>query len=62
LEATVGHDCWTVEEMRTELQRFKSELEAAGLTHSSVNTYVDRSERFVRWLAGEYRPGERPMP
>lgn len=53
------HECWSLDELRQELRRFERELQAAGLARSSVDTYVDRSERFVRWLAGEYRPGAR---
>jgi hypothetical protein len=47
---------WTVDELRDELQRFESELRAAGLADASVRTYVGRSETFVRWLAGDYTP------
>lgn len=46
---------WTIGELRAELARFERELKAAGLAPSSVHTYVDRSERFLRWLVGEYR-------
>ena len=47
---------WTVRELRGELQRFEQELRSARLTANSVDTYVNRSEIFVRWLAGEYTP------
>jgi hypothetical protein len=50
---------WTIDELDAELGRFEAELRAAGLTDSSVHTYVDRSERFLRWLVGDYRPGRR---
>jgi hypothetical protein len=46
---------WTIAELRDELARFEAEARAAGLAESSVRTYVDRSERFVRWLAGDYQ-------
>ncbi|MCA1696697.1 MAG: hypothetical protein LC749_19350 [Actinobacteria bacterium] len=49
-------ETWTVIELQQELRRFESELRAAKLADSSVRTYVDRSERFVRWLAGDYQP------
>ena len=41
------------------LGQFEAELRAAGLAETSVRTYVDRSTYFVRWLAGDYRPGQR---
>lgn len=47
---------WTVRELRGELQRFEQELRSAGLTPNSVDTYVNRSAVFVRWLEGEYTP------
>ena len=43
-------------ELRDELDRFEGELRAAGLKRSTVNTYVERAEVFLRWLAGDYRP------
>ena len=47
---------WTIEELREDLRRFEDELFEADLKPSSVRTYVDRSEIFIRWLAGEYEP------
>jgi hypothetical protein len=49
-------ETWTIDDLRRELARFERELRTAGLRDSSVHTYVDRSERFVSWLAGEYQP------
>lgn len=48
-------ESWTVPELMDELDRFEREAVAAGLTAASVQTYVDRSRRFVRWLAGDFR-------
>ena len=50
---------WTIAELRSELARFEAELRAAGLSENSVQTYVGRSQYFVRWLAGDYVPGQR---
>lgn len=47
---------WTILELKEALGRFEAELRAAELAENSVRTYIDRSERFVRWLAGEYTP------
>lgn len=45
---------WSIDELQQELVRFEHEARAAGLKESSVHTYVDRSGRFVRWLAGDF--------
>jgi hypothetical protein len=47
---------WSADELDSKLQLFETELRAAGLADSSVNTYVERSRTFVRWLRGEYTP------
>lgn len=49
-------EAWTIPELRDELHRFEAELRRAGLKDASITTYVDRSARFVAWLAGEYAP------
>lgn len=46
---------WTVADLRRELERFEAEARTAGLTETTVRTYVDRSGIFLRWLAGDYR-------
>lgn len=47
---------WTLDELRDELARFEQDLRAAGLKENSVHTYVDRTDRFLRWLADDYQP------
>jgi hypothetical protein len=47
---------WSADELVSMLQVFETELRAAGLSDSAVNTYVQRSKTFVRWLRGEYTP------
>jgi hypothetical protein len=47
---------WTTDELRAELLRFERELRAANLKDSSIQTYVDRSGRFLKWLDGDYHP------
>ena len=49
-------DTWTIGESRAELERFEAELRDAGMSRNTVHTYVDRADRFLRWLVGEYRP------
>ncbi len=55
-ERHLERDCWTIEDLRHELRRFEQELQAARLAPNSVHTYVNRSEVFIRWLAGDYHP------
>ena len=43
---------WSGDELISRLQVFERELRAAGLADNTVNTYVGRSETFVRWLRG----------
>lgn len=47
---------WTINELKTELERFEKELRDAGFKTSTLHNYVERSNRFLRWLAGEYTP------
>lgn len=44
----------SIDELVQELIRFEREAKAAGLADASVHTYVDRSRRFVRWLAADF--------
>ena len=43
------------------LGQSEAELRDAGLAETSIRTYVGRSTYFVRWLAGDYQPGQRGM-
>ncbi len=54
--AIVQEQCWSGDELVSRLHVFEMELRAAGLSDNTVNTYVGRSETFVRWLRGEYTP------
>ena len=47
---------WTLEELHAELARWERELREAGKAENTVDTYVGRSEIFLRWLAGDYHP------
>lgn len=46
----------TYEELQAELQEFERQLKAAGLKPNSIQTYTDRTSRFLRWLVGDYTP------
>ena len=50
----MAKESWTLAELHDALKRFRKAAEAAGLKPASVTTYVDRSERFVRWLGGQF--------
>jgi hypothetical protein len=47
---------WTIEDLRQDLRRFEGELVEANLKPSTVDTYVQRSDVFLRWLDGKYEP------
>lgn len=47
---------WSLEGLWEELDRFRADLLAAGLAPTSVESYAQAVRRFLRWLAGQYRP------
>ncbi|MHB8463356.1 MAG: DUF7662 domain-containing protein [Acidimicrobiales bacterium] len=60
---------WTEQDLRAALDRYESELRAAGKARNTITTYVQHPERFINWLVGGYRPaptapsnGLRPSP
>jgi len=42
--------------LQEELAAFERQLQQAGLKPNSVQTYTDRTNRFLRWLVGDYTP------
>lgn len=50
---------WTADRLHELLGQFEADLRDGGLAETSVRTYVDRSTYFVRWLTGDYEPGQR---
>lgn len=50
-------DTWTMQQLRDELTNFERDLRRADLSENTIHTYVDRAERFLRYLDGDYRPG-----
>lgn len=50
---------YSIDELHQELGRYEAELRAAGMADATITTYVERSERFLRWLSGDYVPGQR---
>ncbi len=53
-----GSGPWTPHQLHDLLVEFEADLREAGLEENAVRTYVDRSRYFVRWLTGDYRPGD----
>ena len=51
---------WSLAQLRSEIERYEAELRAAGKAQRTIDTYVGQSERFVRFLTGDYRPDARP--
>jgi len=51
-----GGQHYSASDLRRELLRFERELREAGFADNSVQTYVDRARRFLRWLEGDYQP------
>jgi hypothetical protein len=51
---------WSLTQFRSELERYEAELRAADTGQQTIDTYVGQSERFVRFLIGDYRPDVRP--
>lgn len=51
-----GVDSWSYDDLRRELMAFEAALRDAGLRETTVDTYVDRADRFLRWLIGNYQP------
>jgi hypothetical protein len=47
---------WTLEELHEQLARYEDALRTAGMTSSTIQTYVDRPRRFLKWLGGDYQP------
>lgn len=42
--------------LRAALADYERELNAAGKAPETVHTYVDRAERFIKYLVGSYEP------
>jgi len=47
---------WSIEQLEEQLVKYESALREAGMTANTVQTYVDRPRRFLKWLIGEYVP------
>lgn len=52
----IDNQRYSVDELHAELRRFERQLRAAGLKETSITTYADRTNRFLKWLDGDYQP------
>jgi len=57
--APAKRTAWTIDELREDLQSFENALVAANLKPNTVETYVQRTGIFLRWLDGKYEPSGR---
>jgi hypothetical protein len=55
-KAVIPMESYTVKDLEGKRDEFEAVLQEAGLTENTVRTYVDRSQRFLDWLAGRYSP------
>lgn len=46
-------------DLRADVAAYAQSLQGAGRSHAAIDTYVRHATFFVRWLAGEFRPGAR---
>ena len=58
---------WNDDDLSAEFGRYEARAIANGMTGNSLQTYVDRVGRFLRWRIGDYRPrgvtsNGRPVP
>jgi hypothetical protein len=42
--------------LRSALADYERDLVGAGKAPDTVHTYVDRAERFIKYLVGQYQP------
>lgn len=59
-ETMMADRSWSLAQLQSELERYEAELRAAGKEQRTIDTYVGQSQRFVRFLTGDYRPDARP--
>ncbi len=47
---------WTYNELVDLLGEYEAQVKASGKAPSTIKTYIDHPERFLRWLVGRYQP------
>lgn len=56
-----GDQCWTMAELRDEIDRFAAMLRTSDKRHGTIASYVTQAERFLNWLEGSYTPRARRL-
>lgn len=46
-------------EVEEAFRRYEAEVEESNMTPESKKTYLLHSRNFIRWLRGDFRPGDR---
>lgn len=46
-------------EIEQALREYENEVDASNLSYAAKRIYESQANRFVRWLKGEFTPGER---
>ena len=46
-------------QLETLLEQYIEVVENGPMTTSSQNTYISQAQMFVKWVKGEFEPGER---
>lgn len=59
---TAAGKTWTAEDLRNEVGRYEKAIRDADMTPETVESYVNRANRFIAWLDGDWKPhhGEYP--
>ena len=52
-------DTRILEIIKAALREYVEEVEGTTLTCKTKKTYIRHAETFVRWMAGDFTPGER---
>jgi len=49
----------TMREIEEAFRKYEAEVEATAMTPNTKTTYLLHSRHFVRWLKGDFKPGEK---
>lgn len=52
----MSQERWTLKELYEQLRIWEAQLNTEGYPGTTIGTYIGRTEFFLRWLAGEWRP------
>jgi hypothetical protein len=55
----VGTPAATIADLTRDARAYADDVEAAGREQATIDTYFRHAMFFVRWLAGDFKPGSR---